>query len=282
MISRSQKIGIVGLGMLGGSYAKGFYNAGYDVIGIDIDEKAIEYGKKMKWIVEGGTDPSLVSKCDLVIFAIYPMKFAEWIENYQHYFKSGIIISDVTGIKRVVIEKVNSILREDVEFIACHPMAGREYKGIAYADCNQFQTSNYIIVPTEKNSERAVQMAYDIGKVLKFKTISTLGVEEHDRMIGFVSQLCHVIAISLMNLSEDPKIVDYTGDSFRDLTRIANINETLWPELFIYNKDYLTEEVDSLIGQMNVLKRYIQDENVEEMQKLMIQATERRRKFDKR
>ena len=282
MIKRSDKIGIIGLGLLGGSYAKGFYNAGYRVYGIDIDPEAIAFAKRMKWIVEGGDDPALLSDCDIVISALYPRLFVEWIKANQHVFKEGIILSDVTGIKRQVIEEVNAVLRKDIEFIACHPMAGREYKGIAYADCNQFETSNFIIVPTENNSERAKEAGYDIGRILRFKTISELSPEEHDDIIGFVSQLCHVIAISLMNLSENEKLVDYTGDSFRDLTRIANINENLWPELFICNKDNLLKHIDALEQQVHILRDYIEEENIEAMKALMVEATARRKKFDRK
>ena len=282
MIKRSDKIGIIGLGLLGGSYAKGFYNAGYRVYGIDIDPEAIAFAKRMKWIVEGGDDPALLSDCDIVISALYPRLFVEWIKENQHVFKEGIILSDVTGIKRQVIEEVNAVLRKDIEFIACHPMAGREYKGIAYADCNQFETSNFIIVPTENNSERAKEAGYDIGRILRFKTISELSPEEHDDIIGFVSQLCHVIAISLMNLSENEKLVDYTGDSFRDLTRIANINENLWPELFICNKDNLLKHIDALEHQVHILRDYIEEENIEAMKALMVEATARRKKFDRK
>ena len=282
MIKRSDKIGIIGLGLLGGSYAKGFYNAGYRVYGIDIDPEAIAFAKRMKWIVEGGDDPALLSDCDIVISALYPRLFVEWIKANQHVFKEGIILSDVTGIKRQVIEEVNAVLRKDIEFIACHPMAGREYKGIAYADCNQFVTSNFIIVPTENNSERAKEAGYDIGRILRFKTISELSPEEHDDIIGFVSQLCHVIAISLMNLSENEKLVDYTGDSFRDLTRIANINENLWPELFICNKDNLLKHIDALEQQVHILRDYIEEENIEAMKALMVEATARRKKFDRK
>ena len=282
MIKRSDKIGIIGLGLLGGSYAKGFYNAGYRVIGIDIDPHPIAFAKKMKWIVDGGDDPALLSDCDIVISALYPRVFTEWIKKNQAVFKPGIILSDVTGIKRQIIEEVNGILRPDVEFIACHPMAGREYKGIDYADCNQFATSNFIIVPTEKNTERARECAYDIARILNFKTVSELSPEEHDNIIGFVSQLCHVIAISLMNISENEKLVDYTGDSFRDLTRIANINEDLWPELFICNKDNLLRHIDALETQVHVLRDYIAEENIPEMKKLMVEATERRKKFDRK
>ena len=282
MISRSSKITIIGLGLLGGSYAKGFFNAGYKVTGIDIDPEAIAFAKKMKWITEGGDNVELVKDSDIVISALYPKVFIQWIKDNQHLLKPGSILTDVTGVKREVIEEINSILRPDVEYIACHPMAGREYKGIAYADCSQFEHANYIIVPTENNSEKAKENARDIAKILKFQKVSELTPDEHDRIIGFVSQLCHVIAISLMNLSDNPQLVNYTGDSFRDLTRIADINEDLWPELFICNKDYLTEEIDSLIEQMSILRNYINDEDVDAMKELMVEATQRRRSFGRR
>lgn len=282
MISRAAKITIIGLGLLGGSYAKGFFNAGYRVTGIDIDPGTIEYAKKMRWISEGGSDPELVRDSDIVISALYPVTFVEWIRQNQHLLKPGSILTDVTGIKRKVIDEINEILDPQIEFIACHPMAGREFKGITYADCNQFETSNFIIVPTEKNTERAINTAYDIARVLKFKTVSELNPEDHDRIIGFVSQLCHVIALSLMSMSDDPKLVDYTGDSFRDLTRIANINEDLWPELFICNKDNLMQEIDDLISQMTRMRDLIDEENVGEMKKIMIEATARRKRFGKR
>ena len=282
MISRSSKITIVGLGLLGGSYAKGFFNAGYRVKGIDIDQDTLAYARKMNWIIEGSDDPSIVADSDIIISALYPKTFYQWVKDNQHYFKSGALLTDVTGIKRQIIEEINGILRDDVEFIACHPMAGREYKGIAYADCSQFEKANFIIVPTPENTPEAIEKAREIAQILKFKNISVLDPEAHDRTIGFVSQLCHVIAISLMNISEDPNISQYTGDSFLDLTRIANINEDLWPELFIYNKDNLIAETDMLIKQMNVLKGYIEEENVEEMKKLMIEATQRRKAFGRK
>ncbi len=282
MIDKSTKITIIGLGLLGGSYAEGFYKAGYQVTGIDINSETITYAKEAKWIVDGGSDAALVQDSDIIISALYPTAFINWVKENQHYFKSGALLTDVTGIKAAVIKEVNSFLRSDVEYIACHPMAGREYKGIAYADSNEFLRANYIIVPTEKNSQRAIDIAYDIANILKFKNISILSPDEHDKIIGFVSQLCHVIAVSIMNISDNPKLVDYTGDSFRDLTRIANINEDLWPELFIYNKENLIDEVDTLIAEMQHLRNLIEEDNIPEMREMMIIATERRKKFDKK
>ena len=279
---KDKKIAIIGLGMLGGSYAQGFYEAGIKVTGIDIDPEAIAYAKAKHWLEKGGEDPSLISDCDIVISALYPQAFIEWIQANQQHFKENALLSDVTGVKRKVIREINAILRPDLEFIACHPMAGREYKGIAYADLSQFSKANFLIVPTESNTSKAVETAREIADTLQFSNVSILSAEEHDRIIGFVSQLCHVIAISLMNISDDPKLVDYTGDSFRDLTRIADINEDLWPELFIYNKDNLLKEIDQLIDQLKEMHGLIDAEDSEGMKEKMVTATIRRRNFNKK
>ncbi len=280
MISKSVKIAVIGLGMIGGSYVSGLNSAGYSVVGIDIDDETIRKAKDFGWIVEGGSDPALVGDCDIVISALYPTAFIKWIEDNQKYIKSGAIITDVTGVKSEIIKRINEVLRDDLEYIAAHPMAGTEYKGIDHANADEFLRANYIIVPTKENTQKAIDVAYDIAMILRFKRIEILEPDEHDKIIGFVSQLCHVIAVSIMNLSDDPKISNYTGDSFRDLTRIANINEDLWPELFIWNKKNLTSQIDALIDKMQYMRDLIETENKEEMSKMMVIATERRQKFD--
>ena len=281
MIDKNNRIAVIGLGLLGGSYAQGFAQAGYQVIGIDTDASAIELAREKGWIVDGSADPALIEQCDLVISALYPQTFVEWVRENRHHFKSGAILSDVTGIKRMVISQINHLLPAGVEFIATHPMAGRESRGIEYADSSQFANANFIIVSTPFNSERAIQTAEDIAEILGFHRISFLDADEHDRIIGFVSQLCHVIAVSLMNISDDPRLIEYTGDSFRDLTRIANINEELWTQLFIGNKDNLIAQIDNLIAQMTRMRQCILLDDEAQMKQLMKQATERRRKFDK-
>lgn len=282
MISHNAKITILGMGLLGGSYAKGFFQKNYRLTGIDIDPSAIEFAEKMHWIEEGGDDPALVSGSDIVISCLYPDVFVQWVSDHQDLLKPGSILTDVTGIKREVMEQIHGILRPDVEFIACHPMAGREYKGIQYADASLFQNANFLIVPYENTSENAMQTARDIAGILRFKNVSVLSAEEHDRMIGFLSQLTHVIAISLMNVSDNTHLAEYTGDSFRDLTRIAKINESLWPELFILNKDNLVREIDEFTSEMKNFRDLIQNEDTERMQELMVQSTQRRSCFDVR
>lgn len=281
MISRTSKITIVGLGLLGGSYAKGLFSASYPCYGIDIDPQAIDFAKKYHWIKDGSQDPNMVKDSDIVIFALYPTAMITWLRNYQHLLKPGSLITDVTGIKKSVITEIQTFLRDDVEYISCHPMAGREYKGIQYADCTIFHQANFIIVPTEKNTTHAIETVTHLAQILRFAKISTLTMEEHDRMIGFLSQLTHVIAVSLMNVSDNPHLQDYTGDSFRDLTRIAKINESLWPELFVLNKGYLVDEIDRFIDELNSMKQAIETEDMAQMKEKMIQSTNRRKAFDK-
>ena len=280
MISKAKKIAIVGLGLLGGSYAKGLARANYQLIGIDIDLEAVEFAKKLNWIVEGGDDPSLVKNADIIIFALYPLTLLDWVKENQKYFKSGAIITDVTGIKVEVLNGLKEILRDDVEFIASHPMAGKEVSGIKYADTSMFEPANYIIVPTKDNTEEGIRVATDIAKILNFNTIVELDPETHDEMVGFVSQLTHVIAVSLMNSKDNTHLVDYTGDSFRDLTRIAKINDVLWTELFMMNKENLSKEIDDFVEAILHFQKALDNSDIEEMKRLFVQSTERRKLFD--
>jgi prephenate dehydrogenase len=281
MISETTEITIVGLGVLGGSYAKGFAKAGIHVRAIDLDENALTFAKENGWIRDGSTDPSFVQGSDIVISCLYPHTFIQWVKENQKYFKPGTLLSDVTGVKRAVIKAINAELRPDCEFIACHPMAGRESRGLAYADETRFENANFIIVPTDENSCDAISTAEQIAHLLKFGRICKLSAEEHDRMIGFLSQLTHVIAVSLMNTSDHSHLADYTGDSFRDLTRIANINEDLWPELFVMNKDYLLEEIHAFTHEVESFAHLIETEDMDAMKAKLIQSTERRKQFDK-
>ncbi|MGM9942392.1 MAG: prephenate dehydrogenase [Bulleidia sp.] len=281
MIDNSTVFAIVGLGVLGGSYAQVLSEKGYHVIGIDIDSDTVDYALEKHWIEEGGSDPSLVKTADIVVCALYPHVFVNWIEQNASLLKKGCLLTDVTGVKEKIIAEINARLPEYVEFIACHPMAGRESRGIHFADSSRFHNANFIIVPTENNSEEAVSTAHQLAEILGFTKISKLSAEEHDRMIGFLSQLTHVMAVSLMNVSDNTHLAEYTGDSFRDLTRIAKINEDMWPELFILNKDNLIREIHAFTDEMLAFAKLIENEDVDTMKEKMIQSTERRKKFDR-
>ena len=276
-------IGIIGLGLMGASFAKRLSpQKDKTIYGIDQNEQTIQTALELNIIKEGSTDPSqLIKKCNLIILALYPTMIKPWIVENQQYLESGTILMDISGVKTNIVEPVQAILREDLELISIHPMCGRESRGINFAQADIFDNANYIIVPTNKNTPKAIEAAKQLGKDLRVKNISILSCEEHDRMIGFLSQLTHVIAVSLMNTHDNSHLVEYTGDSFRDLTRIATINEDLWSELFLLNKDILLDEIDQFLDATKHFRDSLEKEDIDEMKRLFIQSTNRRKLFNK-
>lgn len=281
---RNRTFLIVGLGLIGGSYAKALHRNGFRVTAITKEQADIDYAVEMGYIDEGNTevDPRLVGEADITVFALYPHIFKEWIRDYQQYFKSGSYITDVTGVKSAVVYEIQDMLRDDVEFIAAHPMAGKECSGVQNSDDSIFRDANYIVVPTKKNTAEAIEMCESLGSVLGFWRVGVLSPEEHDEMIGFLSQLTHCIAISLMNCNRNDDLSKYTGDSFRDLTRIAKINDELWSELFLLNKKPLLREMQAFEEELKSLREAIESEDTDTIRAKMRLSTERRKIFDKK
>lgn len=283
MIDKKKRFLIIGLGLLGGSYAMGLKKRGHIVSAIDINEASIDYALEKGIIDEGAAiaDPNLISRADVIISGLYPKTIVSWISENQQYFKKNALITDVTGVKCSIIYKIQELLREDCEFIGSHPMAGREVSGVQFADPSIFLPANLIITPTSKNTQAAIDFLYEFGIELCFNNICILTPEKHDEMIGYLSQLTHVIAVSLMNANDNSHLKEYTGDSFRDLTRIAKINENLWTELFLMNKDVLVNEITAFVDEINDFKQKLMAEDVDGMKQKFIQSTERRKFFDK-
>ena len=283
-VDTSKKILIVGLGLLGGSYAKVLKRFGFHISAITLEQSSIDYALKEGIIDEGTTelDADMIGDADLVIFALYPHVFVEWIEKNQGLLKSGALITDVTGVKGSIVYKIQEMLRPDLEFIAAHPMAGREVSGVENSTDKMFVGANYIVTPTEKNTQGAIQTCMELGRLLGFSNVTTLSPEEHDEMIGFLSQLTHCIAITLMTCNDKEDMEKFTGDSFRDLTRIARINDVMWSELFVANKKALLEQMTLFIDKFNELKTMLETEDVDSMRSMMRHSTERRALFDKR
>ena len=284
IVDTSKKILIVGLGLLGGSYARVLKRFGFHISAITLDQSSIDYAIKENLIDEGSTelDERIISEADLVIFALYPHVFVEWIAKNQSLLKSGALITDVTGVKGSIVYKIQDMLRTDVEFVAAHPMAGREVSGVENSTDKLFIGANYIVTPTEKNTPEAVQTCLELGRLLGFSNVTTLSPEEHDEMIGFLSQLTHCIAVTLMTCNDKEHMEKFTGDSFRDLTRIARINDLMWSELFVANKDALLEQMNLFIDKFNDLKTMLETEDIAGMREMMRRSTERRALFDKK
>lgn len=283
-LNKDTDILIIGLGVIGGGYAKALTKQGFHIRTITEREEDIEYALAQGMIESGRTtvDEDYVRAADLIIFALYPHTFVEWLERYQHLFKSGALITDVTGVKSTLVAQIQGMLRPDVEFIAAHPMAGRERSGVLFSDDGVFRGANYIVTPTEKNSPEAIGTCRELGWLLGFSSVCELTPAEHDRMIAFLSQLTHCIAITLMTANTDEGLARYTGDSFRDLTRIAKINDEMWSELFLLNRDALLEQMDAFTAEFQKLRTFIADGKREEMREMMRESTERRSLFDKK
>lgn len=284
IVDVSKKILIVGLGLLGGSYARALKRFGFHISAITKEQSSIDYALCKNIIDEGTTelDEKIIGEADLVIFALYPHIFVDWIEENQKLLKSGAVITDVTGVKRSIVYKIQDMLRNDVEFIAAHPMAGREVSGVENSTTAIFAGANYIVTPTEKNTQEAINTCLELGRLIGFSNVTTLSPEEHDEMIGFLSQLTHCIAITLMTCNDKEDMEKFTGDSFRDLTRIARINDLMWSELFVANKDILLNQMDMFMEKFNELKLMLETEDIDGMRKMMRHSTERRALFDKR
>lgn len=273
----------MGLGLIGGSLAEGLTKLGFQVGALTRSRSSVDYALQKGIICEGTTEPEaeFLGRWDLVIFSLYPHVFVEWIEKYQHLLKKGAVLTDVTGVKGRLVPKVQALLREDLEFVPAHPMAGREVYGVQNADASIFRGANFIITPTGRNSEQAIGRIEELARMLGFRKVSRLSLEEHDEMIGFLSQLTHCIAVTLMDCKESAHMVDYTGDSFRDLTRIARINEDMWTELFLENREELLSQMELFANKFEELRQALESGNTEKMKEMMRLSTLRRSYFDK-
>lgn len=283
-LDTTKHILIVGMGLLGGSYAKALTKKGFYVSAITRSKSSIDYALSEGMIQRGTTeiDPDIIADADLVIFALYPHIFIEWIRENQHLFKSGAVITDVTGVKGCIVPVIQDMLRPDVEFIAAHPMAGKEVSGVQNSDDAIFKGANYVVTPSEKNTPEAIALCEELGHTLGFARVSVLSPSQHDEIIAFVSQLTHCIAISLMTCQKTDHLEDYTGDSFRDLTRIARLNDEMWSELFLLNRDALLHQMGLFEKELDRLRGMLESDDREGLREMMRYSTSRRALFDKK
>ena len=279
---KDTKILIVGLGLIGGSYAEALSSVGYEVGAIDCNADSIAFALEKGWISSGraDTDGEYIGKFDLIVFALYPHIFIDWIKQNQRFIRPGALLTDVTGVKCSVVYEVQKLLRSDLEFIGAHPMAGREVSGVRNAKKEIFTDANYIVTPTESNTLEAIAACKALGRAIGFKNISTLTPEKHDEIVGFLSHLTHCIAVALMISKESEHMCEYTGDSFRDLTRIAKINDVMWSELFMLNKTELLAQMKLFEAAFDRLRISIEQDDTEALREMMRLSTKRREYFD--
>lgn len=247
-------ITIVGLGLIGGSYAMALKELNpKNLWAVDIDENTIKTAQNMGIVDKGYLDPSIPLKnSDIVIICLYPRLTIEFIKENMNHFRKGAIITDTAGIKNKLIKEINGFIREDIDFVGGHPMAGREYKGLAFATKDIFKDANYILTPTNKNKDENIKIIEKIIKRIGCKNIVKVSPKKHDEMVAYTSQIPHVIAAALMNGAVDDDMHLFVAGSFKDGTRVARMNALLWTELFMSNKE-------STIAQIEVFEKHVSD-----------------------
>lgn len=259
-------IAVVGLGLIGGSYAMALRRIKPEkIFGIDIDKRVLDKAVSCGVIDEGDIDvEAILCKSDMVIIALYPRDTIEFIKNYAKHFKPGTIVTDTSGIKQPIIDAAKEYLPESVEFIGGHPMAGNEFQGFDAASKELFLDTNYIITPHESNSEKGIMAVEKLAAAIGCKCVTRIEAEAHDRMISFTSQLPHIVAISFANLVTGEKDMSaFTGRSFKDATRVAALNKELWAQIFRMNNTNIIDRIEDMEGILQKLKNAInsQDES---------------------
>lgn len=276
------RIVVVGLGVIGGSFTMALKEIGYDdVYGIDTNEETLVKAKNLGLIKEGFTSgEEIVRSADLIIMSLYPRLVKKFINDNKDNFKDGAVITDATGIKKMFIEHIVNILPDNIDFVFGHPMAGREKKGIDFATSEVFKGANYILTPVDRNKEENLKLIENLAYEIGFRRVRRITPEYHDEMIGFTSQLPHALAVALVNSDVEGRDTgSFIGDSYRDLTRIANINEDLWSELFLGNKENLLMSIQNFENELDKIKYAIENDDKESLKELFIKSTQRREKL---
>jgi prephenate dehydrogenase len=245
--------GFTGLGLMGGSFAKAIRaklfsapSASGKILALDSSKATLKTAVERGIVDETfGPDAAvpMLKRCDVVFICLYPSATIEFLKKYRDAFKSGSVVSDISGVKAGIMEALPGILRDDVDFICGHPMAGSEKEGFYHSSGYIFEGRNYILMPHTANKAENIAFFRALAGALGFSRITETDYLSHDRKIAFTSQLCHVIASALVESAEDTKITAFGGGSFEDLTRIAMINAPLWTELFLANRNELLRHI---------------------------------------
>lgn len=273
------KILIVGLGVIGASFAEGLKQKGHYIYGVDKDESTLSYALNKHIIDEGSTDiKDFMHVAKLIILCIYPRAILDILK--ENNFTEEQIITDVSGVKEILLTEIEKLPLK-ASYVSIHPMAGREKKGIMYADKSRFINANYLIIPTKFSTDEAINVMKEVACDLEFGEITIMDKKYHDHMIAKTSQLPHALAVALVLADEEVDTVKYIGDSYRDLTRIAMINHELWIELFLENKDNLLKNIAIFEKKLDNIKDCLKNDKFAELALMFKQSTKKRELMNK-
>lgn len=272
-----KKLGIVGLGLIGGSLAKAFARLGqYEILGADTSEPILAQAKSCGAIQDILTD-SRLAECDILLLALYPQAAIDYVAAHADRIREGTVVIDCCGVKRKVCDALFPLAASHGFFyIGGHPMAGTERSGFDYATPDLFCGASMILTPPENITAEILKQAEKIFLAVGFGSIKYATPEEHDRIIAYTSQLAHVLSSAYVKSPAALLHRGFSAGSFRDMTRVARLNETMWTELFLENHEYLAEEVEGLAHRLEEYAAAIREKDAGTLFSLLKEGRERK------
>lgn len=263
-------VGVVGLGLIGGSIAKAIkYNTDNKVIGFDIDENVVLKARLLGAIDEEMTEQKIL-ECDIIITGLYPEATKKYITDNAQKFKKGAIVLDTCGVKEYVCEDMYRVARENgFTFIGTHPMAGLHLSGFEHSKVTMFSNASMLLVPSADTGINELEIVRKLFYAIGFTNIQNTTPEEHDRIIAFTSQLAHVVSNAYVKSPSAKLHKGFSAGSYKDLTRVAKLNEVMWTELFLENRKNLIFEIDTIIENLTEYSKALKEDNADKLEKLL-------------
>ena len=274
-------VGIIGLGLIGGSMAKAYKeNSGATVLAADRDSTIVEYAR-LQGAVDGELTADTIPSCDLILIALYPRAAMEYLKNTAHLIAKEALVIDLCGTKRTICEAGFALAEQyGFTFVGGHPMAGLHHSGFKYARGNLFHGASMVLVPPTFDD---IFLLVRVKKALApvgFGRMTVTTADQHDEMIAFTSQLAHVVSNAYVKSPTARSHKGFSAGSYKDLTRVARLNEEMWSELFVENKEHLVSELNTLIASLTEYRDAIRDGNTDATRSLLKDGREAKESID--
>jgi prephenate dehydrogenase len=276
------RVGIVGLGLMGGSFARAYAAAGHTVLAFDQDAGVTELAMA-DGCVHGVLNGATASSCDLILIALYPAATIEFLKQLAPYIAKSAIVLDTCGVKRAVFEPCLQLAAaHGFTYVGGHPMAGTENSGFKHSRADMFRGASMIIVPAQANDLALIERVRSLLRPAGFGRLTVTTADKHDEMIAFTSQLAHVVSNAYMKSPTAGLHKGFSAGSYKDLTRVAWLNETMWTELFLDNRDYLIRELDQLTGALQQYRQALVDGDSQKLKALLAEGRRRKEEVDRK
>ncbi len=269
------KIGIVGLGLIGGSMAKSIQSkTSHTVYGSDLDPEVLAMAR-MTGAIRGELNADTLRECDFILLAIRPGAAIRWTETHADQISGNTILVDLCGVKRVVVEAITPLAKANgFRYIGGHPMAGKEVAGFTNSSAHLYEGASMILTPDPGTDLPTLEKVQDLFLSIGFTKMTFTTPEEHDRVIAYTSQLAHITSSAYVKSPEAIRQYGFSAGSFRDMTRVARLDEDMWAELFMDNLDFLTEQVDLLVENLGTYQRALHDADMNRLRDLLREGRE--------